>query len=245
MPKRHDDVVARAFAADRPALILHCAALSKTTACEADPELAVRLNVEVTRRLGDLAADIPFVFFSSDLVFDGAKGNYRETDAVNPLSVYAVTKVAAEACVLRHRGHTVVRTSLNGGISPTGDRGFNEELRRAWQNGRALNLLTDEFRCPLPACITARAVWELVARGATGLFHLAGRERLSRWEIGERLAARWPHLQPKLTRGSLRDYQGPPRSPDTSLDCAKVQRLLPFPLPGLTDWLAANPDAPF
>ena len=198
-------------------------------------------GLQMVPYLARLAAEIPFVFFSSDLVFDGQRGNYDEAATPNPLSIYAETKIAAEQIVLANPRHTVIRTSLNGGTSPTGDRGFNEELRRAWQAGRSLSLFTDEFRCPLPAVVTARAAWELVERNATGLFHICGAERLSRYQIGQLLAARWPQLNPQITPGSLREYRGAPRPPDCSLNCAKVQRLLSFPLPGLGAWLAAHP----
>ncbi len=233
------------FQRDKPGLLIHCAGLTKTRLCQQEPALARKLNVEVTARLAELAADIPLIFFSTDLVFDGGKGNYDETDSPNPLNIYAETKLAAERIVLANPRHTVIRTSLNGGASPTGDRGFNEEMRRAWQAGKTLKLFTDEFRCPIPAAVTAQAVWSLAAKDQPGLYHLAGRERLSRWQIGRLMARRWPRLNPRLEAASLDDYEGPPRSPDTSLDSGKVQKLLPFPLPGLTDWLAAHPDEPF
>jgi dTDP-4-dehydrorhamnose reductase len=239
------DTVRRLFQTQHPACVIHCAALSKSPDCQANPARARRINVDATALLAELAADIPFVFFSTDLVFDGAKGNYTESDPPNPLGVYAETKLAAERIVLANPRHTVLRTSLNGGVSPVGDRAFNEEMRRAWREGRTLDLFTDEFRCPLPAVVTARAVWELLLKNQPGLYHLAGAERLSRWQIGQIIAARCPELDPKMRPGSLRDYQGPPRSPDTSLNCAKVQELLSFLLPSLRTWLAANPEEPF
>ena len=233
--------VRQRFAQDKPRLIIHCGALTKTAACQQNPALARALNVEVTQLLAELAAEIPFVFFSTDLVFDGRKGNYVETDAVSPLNTYAETKAAAEQIVLRNPGHTVIRTSLNFGDSPTGDRSFGEELRLAWQAGKTLQLFTDEFRCPIPAVVTAQAVWSLIAQNQPGLYHLAGSERLSRWQIGQLLAARWPHLKPRLEAASLRGYQGPPRSPDTSLNCAKLQPFLTFRLPAFSQWLGMQP----
>ena len=235
------NAVRQRFAQDKPRLIIHCGALTKTAACQQNPALARALNVEVTQLLAELAAEIPFVFFSTDLVFDGRKGNYVETDAVSPLNTYAETKAAAEQIVLRNPRHTVIRTSLNFGDSPTGDRSFGEELRLAWQAGKALRLFTDEFRCPIPAAVTAEAVWSLVVQNQPGLYHLAGSERLSRWQIGQLLAAHWPLLKPCLEPASLREYQGPPRSPDTSLNCAKLQRFLPLRLPAFGQWLAAQP----
>src|SRR6266568_5931399 len=233
------------FHARAPRLILHCAALSRSPACQENPPLARKLNVEATSCLAESAADIPFVFFSSDLVFDGRQGNYDESAQPNPLSVYAETKIAAEQVVLANPKHTVVRLSLNGGASPSGNRGFNEEMRRAWQAGKTLKLFVDEFRCPMPAIVTARANWELVAQSRPGLYHLAGSQRLSRWQMGQLIAARWPQLNPRLEPASRKDYAGPPRPPDTSLNCARIQKLLSFPLPGLDEWLMANPNEPF
>ncbi len=119
-----------AFRRQQPRIVIHCAALSQPADCQANPALARRLNTDATALLAELAADIPFVFFSTDLVFDGRVGHYDESAPVNPLDLYAETKVAAERIVLANPRHTVVRTSLNGGTSPTGDRGFNERMRR-------------------------------------------------------------------------------------------------------------------
>jgi len=237
--------VRAAFRRQEPQFVIHCAALSRSPECEARPALARQLNVEITARLAELAAEIPLVFLSTDLVFDGSVGHYDETAPVSPLGVYAETKAAAEQVVLGNPKHTVLRLSLNGGTSPTGDRGFNEQMRRAWQAGQTVRLFADEFRSPMAAEVTAQAIWELADRNGPGLYHVAGSERLSRWQIGQLLAARWPQLKPRIEAGSLKAYAGAPRAPDTSLNCAKAQKLLSFRLPGLTEWLAAHPEEAF
>ncbi len=229
------------FKRHHPQLVIHCAALSRSPACQAHPALARKINVEATALLTELAADIPFIFLSTDLVFDGRAGNYEEDAAVNPLSVYGETKVQAERIVLSNPKHLVFRCSLNGGISPTGDRGFNEQLRRSWQEGQTPTLFTDEYRSPLPAAETAHALWSIAANNQPGLYHLAGAERLSRWEIGQLVAARWPQLNPRITAGSIHEYQGTPRPGDTTLNCRKIQKWLPFKLSGFSEWLKAHP----
>lgn len=233
--------VDRLFAAERPSAVIHCAAMSKSPACQRDPEAAWRVNHAATVHLAALAGGIPFLLMSTDLVFDGRKGNYVEGDPVNPLSVYAETKVAAERAVLANPRHVVVRTSLNFGCSPGGRSAFNEEMREAWRSGRTLDLFVDEFRSPIPVSETARVLWDLILGRHAGLFHVAGRERLSRAEIGG-LVAGWcrraePGLQTPVRHGSLRDYTGAPRSPDTSMDSGKVERLLGRELPGFSQWI--------
>jgi dTDP-4-dehydrorhamnose reductase len=239
--------IERRFLADRPRLVIHCAAMSKTPDCQANPAQARRINVESTARLAALAAEgeVDFIFFSTDLVFDGKKGNYVETDAVNPLSVYAETKVEAEAVLARNSRHVIVRTSLNSGVSPSGRSAYNEQLCAVWVQGKTVKLFHDEYRSPMSATATARAVWELAACPKGGIWHLAGSERLSRLQIGQLLAERHPELQPRLESGSLRDYKGAPRPADTSLNCAKIQQQLSFRLPDLTTWLRENPEDRF
>ncbi len=230
------------FWADRPDAVIHCAAIAHPPVCQRDPATAHRVNVTATRCLAELAADLPLYFYSTDLVFDGQHGSYAEADAPNPLSVYAETKVAAEQVVLANPRHTVLRLSLNFGQSPAGNRAFNEMLRNDLAAGKNFSLFTDEFRCPTAALVTARATWELLRQRAPGLFHLCGADRLSRWEIANLLLPHWPALPGKLQPDTVKNYQGPPRPPDSSMNCAKVQRLLSFRLPGMAELLAQHPE---
>ena len=86
----------------KPDLLIHCAALSRTKACEQDPDQAHRDNVEATAHLAQLSKDIPFIFLSSGEVFDGKTGWYGETDGPNPINVYGRTKLDAEQAVLQN-----------------------------------------------------------------------------------------------------------------------------------------------
>ena len=229
--------VEQAWQALKPSAVIHCAALSRTKDCEQDPQLACRINVEATAHLARLSKDIPFIFLSSGEVFDGKAGWYRETDDPNPINVYGQTKLEAEQRVLQNPGHTVMRIVLTAGTSLNGARSFVEDMSRAARSGKAMTLYGDEFRCPLPAGVIARAVWELVNGEATGLYHLGGRDRLSRWEIGQALLTWYPELQAYLIAGASTDHTGAPRPPDLSLNCDKLQALLSFPIPGFRGWL--------
>jgi dTDP-4-dehydrorhamnose reductase len=233
------------FKKDRPQLVIHCAGISTIAEAEKNPTLATQINVEMTKFLAELASDAQFVFFSTDLVFDGSKGNYVETDKLNPLHIYGETKVAAEQIVLKNPRHLVVRTSINGGVSATGNRAFNEQLWQALESGRGMKMFTDEFRCPIFAGETARAVWQLAGQGCAGVVHVAGAEKLSRFQIAQLMLERRPHIKTAIEPGSARDFPGPPRALDASLDISKAQKLLPKPLPGLGEWMKANPAEPF
>ncbi len=238
--------VRREFQKNRPQLVIHCAAVSDVAEAQNNPAFARRANVEMTQVLAELAAEVQFIFFSTDLVFDGRKGNYVETDAPNPLHVYGETKVAAEEIVLKNPRHLVVRTSINGGVSRTGLRGFNEQLRRSLlEAGQGMTLFTDEFRCPIPAVETARAVWELAEKNCAGIYHVAGADKLSRWQIGavagQSLAGSKSGNQIRLGEGFSRPaaraghFAGYFQSPENFVHAAARP----------CEWLAANPAEPF
>jgi dTDP-4-dehydrorhamnose reductase len=224
----------------KPLAIIHCAALSRTKDCEQDSERARRINVEITAHLAQLSQDIPFIFLSSGEVFDGRTGWYGETDEPNPINVYGQTKLEAERVVLQNPRHTVVRIVLTAGTSQHGDRSFVEDMCRVVKAGKDVTLYADEFRCPLPAGVIARVIWELVDRKQPGLYHLGGSERLSRWEIGETLLPWYPELKGHLVKGSAGNHVGSPRPADLSLRCDKIQSLLSFRIPGFREWLAGR-----
>ena len=232
-----ETAVCRLWQAHQPAAVIHCAAISRPAICEQNPGLAKKVNVEATALLVSLAGDRPLLFFSSDQVFDGRQGRYVETDRINPINRYGETKAAAEELVLGNPRHTVIRLALTAGTSSTGDRSFVEDMRRSAGRDQRLTLFTDEFRSPVPAGVVARAIWELIAQKQSGLYHLGGAERLSRMEIGEALAMQYPELASRLQPGSVTLYHGPPRPPDLSMRCEKLQRLLSFPIPGFRSWL--------
>jgi len=232
--------VERTWQSIKPNAVIHCAALSRTKDCEQDPEQARRINVEATAYLAQLSRDIPFIFLSSGEVFDGRTGWYGETDEPNPINVYGQTKLEAEQAVLQNPRHTVVRIVLTAGISETGDRSFVEDMCRTAKAGKDMTLYEDEFRCPLPAGVIARVIWELVDCEQPGLYHLGGSDRLSRWEIGETLLPWCPELKGHLMKGSARNHVGSPRPADLSLRFDKIQSLLSFRIPGFRGWLAGR-----
>ncbi|HEU4684438.1 MAG TPA: SDR family oxidoreductase [Nitrospira sp.] len=223
-----------------PRAVIHCAALSRTNDCERDPKRAQLMNVDVTRRLAALARHIPLLFLSSGEVFDGRKGWYDEADPPNPINVYGKTKLEAEQYVLENPRHSVLRIVLTAGTSASGDRSFVEEMCRSARSGSKVRLYADEFRCPLPAGAIARAAWELIEQEAQGLFHLGGRDRMSRWDIGEALMSPFPELGNRLVKSSSQHHTGAPRPADLSLRCEKIQRLLSFQIPGFREWIAAR-----
>lgn len=180
-------MVAAVVEALRPDVVVHLAALSSIAACEREPVRAERVNA---RLAGELAERFGarLLFASTDLVFDGRAAPYGERSPVGPLSVYGASKVAGEERVWAHGGR-VVRLPLLFGPDARG-RGATASLRQAIAAGRRSQLYTNEYRTPLGARDAAAALVELVvAPDGPNLVHLPGPERVSRWQLAQRLCA--------------------------------------------------------
>ncbi len=224
------DATAAAFAAARPDLVIHCAALSSFARCHREPALAEAINVGGTRLLAELAAAARarLLFVSTDLVFSGERGGYVEQDAPAPLSVYGRTKALAEEAVRACPGGLVVRVSLLFGPSFVGRPSFFDEQLAALRERRPCTLFTDEWRTPLSLPTAARALVALAESDAVGVLHLGGPERMSRLEMGQRLAAVVGADASSLVSKRRGEVAAPePRPRDTSLDSSRWRRLFP------------------
>jgi dTDP-4-dehydrorhamnose reductase len=163
------DAVAAAFAAARPDAIIHTAAMALISDCHRDPERARAVNVAGTARLAELATDAKarLLFVSTDLVFDGERGGYREDDPPSPLSVYGRTKANAEAAVLAAPRGVVVRQPA---VRTVSDRPA-VVLRRtdgSAARGRSVKLFEDEWRTPLGLATAAEALAAVALSDVTG-----------------------------------------------------------------------------
>jgi len=232
----------------QPNIIIHTAAHTETAFCEWNRQDAYALNVKATKILATLADmfGARFIFISTDLVFDGTKGNYSEEDAPNPLSYYAETKLEAEVLVKKLVGnHVILRVPLLLGISPRGTRSVNERLIKEFEAGKTVNLFCDEYRTPICASVLARVIEEFamgILSEITGLLHAGGVERVSREDLGRKIAARWKFNQDLIqSTWSSDEPSTPPRPKDVSLNSKELHSRLPFKIPSLEESLNALP----
>ncbi len=218
----------------RPGIIIHTAAMAQLDECEEKKELANRLNIRVTEQLAEWAAQIDarFIFISTDIVFDGSRGNYTESDRPHPINHYGRTKAEAEQRVLRlHPNAVVVRTSIIYGKALGGRPSFTEVLLRRLRHGENVPVFTDQYRSPVFVEDLARAIWELAENDFRGILHVAGPERLSRERIGE-IVCEVFRLNPELLVPiQTEDIQlRAPRPLDTSLNIDLATQVLNTPL---------------
>ena len=219
-----------ALEAFSPDVVIHTAAMASIDECEVKPEISNYINFEVTRRLVDFTAskNARFIFISSDVVFDGKKGNYSEKDKPIPQNVYARSKTEAEKYVLEnHNNAVVVRPALFYGLALNGRPSFTETIMRNLYAGKQVFLFADQFRTPVAVNDLAAALWELIELDYTGILHLGGPQKVSRMEMGEMLCGLFK-LDKSLLIPVKSDKAGliAPRPLDCSLDTTLSQQLL-------------------
>jgi dTDP-4-dehydrorhamnose reductase len=231
---RHRSQTQEALDRLRPSTIVHCAAYSDPVYCEQHPGEAEALNFGSSLWVSQWASRNGsfLLHLSTDLIFDGDRGDYREEDDPHPLSVYGWTKLAAELAVRSSKAPwAIVRTSLVYGRSPGNDRGADEKLALSWQEGRKTPLFVDEYRNPTAVAELALVIEEMIRRQVTGVWHVAGAECVSRFELGTRVAAVLGYSQDLLIPRTIADVPcTPPRAPNTTLNLEKIRNLLDFPL---------------
>lgn len=194
-----------------PDAIINCAALSNPAAVEAEPGRAEKVNVALPRTLAQLATHLGarFIHISTDMVFDGQSNSaYRSTDMPAPTGLYGQTKLMAEREVLEHNPEdpVVLRIPILMGNSPSGRRSVHEKLLAAVDRGERPQLFDDEIRQPALADNVAEAMLELTERrDLHGLFHWAGAEALSRFEMGRRILHHFTRPANSIEAASIRD----------------------------------------
>ncbi|MEM4019372.1 MAG: dTDP-4-dehydrorhamnose reductase [Thermofilaceae archaeon] len=174
-----------------PEVIVHAAAYTDVDGCEVDKGLAYRVNYLATLHLtrAALKTGSYLVYVSTDYVFDGERGGYKEGDAPNPVNYYGLSKLLGEvavASVLPERS-LIVRVSGLYGYSPAGKKNFGLLALEKLIRGEPVSAFEDQFTSPTYAPLLAERLVEVAGRGVTGVLHLAG-ERLSRYDFALRLA---------------------------------------------------------
>lgn len=235
------DLVKTAIDLIAPDAIIHTAAASKPNFCQANPDRSYQINVSASQRLAKICADakIPFVFTSTDLVFDGTKPPYLETDPTSPINIYGEQKVAAEREILAtYPEATICRMPLMFGMAPPTAASFIQPWIKALQTQEKLQLFVDEFRTPVSAITAAKGLLMMLKAASPGIINLGGKERRSRYDFGKLLAEVFEFDLALLSPISQRDLvMAAPRAADVSLDSTKAIEL-GYNLPSLSSELA-------
>jgi dTDP-4-dehydrorhamnose reductase len=216
----------------KPAVVVHAGAISKPDDCEQDKQTAFRVNVSGTRHLLHAAEAYKshFIFISTDFVFEGKSLAYKENDALEPVNYYGQTKVEAEAAVQMYPfTWAVVRTVLVYGKPMSGRQNLLTNVVTALQKGETLRIFNDQMRTPTYVEDLVTALTEMVWKESRGIFHIAGKDVLTPYQMAV-AAAEHAHLDSrKIIAVTADTFQQPAmRPPITGFDLTKAETELAY-----------------
>lgn len=201
----------------RPDVIVHCGALTHVDYCESNEEESYLKTVKSTETLVHIAKETGagFVYFSTDYVFDGVSGPYKEDDPVNPLSVYGRHKLEGEQLVLREIQNALVLRVTNIYGDEARGKNFVARIVAQIEEGKELTLKLpyDQFAHPTNAADLARALYLLLRDGKRGIYHLGGTDYMNRVELALRILKHFPQAKYQLEPISTASLNQPAARP--------------------------------
>ncbi|MGB9729845.1 MAG: dTDP-4-dehydrorhamnose reductase [Thermoprotei archaeon] len=214
-----------------PDVVIHASAVTDVDLCEKNRELAYKVNVLGTGNVVKACESIGayLVYISTDYVFSGDKGFYKEDDEPNPINYYGYTKLEGERLVMSSNlKYLIVRTSVIYGAKPAaGKINFALWIIEKLKNNEYVKVLTDQFISPTLNTNLAEMILEAVEKDLNGVYHMAGDERVSRYDFALKIAEIF-NLNPKLViKASMNDMNWIAKRPkDSSLNVEKTKSIL-------------------
>lgn len=209
-----------------PDAIIHTAALTNVDFCENNPDLAKKVNVDGTQYLIQFAKEIKsyFLYISTDSVFDGEKGNYKEEDITNPLNIYAQTKYEGELKVLNYQKSSIIRTNIYG-FNWLPKQSIVEWILNTLRKEENINLFKDVHFSPILVNNLSEILFEIIERKLTGVYHVAGSDSITKLGFGKLIAEMYNLKEDLINPISIKSLNLKAQRPlNPSLNCEKIQK---------------------
>ncbi|MEO9570294.1 MAG: NAD(P)-dependent oxidoreductase [Polaribacter sp.] len=217
----------------KPNFIINTAAMTQVDSCEDNKEACDLLNVTVVKWLAEISSEINahLIHISTDFIFDGVKGNYKENDKPNPLSYYGLSKLKSEEVLFNSKiEYTILRTILvYGKVYDMSRSNIVLWVKSMLENGKEITIVDDQFRTPTYVQDLALACKISMDKKAIGIFNIASKELLSVYEIAQQIADVF-----QLDRSLIKPIstsilnQTAPRPAKTGFDLTKTNKELDF-----------------
>jgi len=222
------DELKKLFGRIKPDAVIHTAAITNPNFCHENRSVSHKINTETSINMAGLCSDveIPCLFTSSDLVFNGLNPPYVEEDEPSPVSYYGEQKALAESGIKdRYPPAVICRMPLMFGDPGPVAKSFIQPLIKAMTEGNEVNLFVDEFRTPVSGKNAVQGLMIALDK-LPGIIHLGGSERISRYEFGKLLADTFKIRHAKLNACKQEDIKmAAARPPDVSLGSSKAMGL--------------------
>jgi dTDP-4-dehydrorhamnose reductase len=221
-----------AFEKFQPEVVVHAGAMSKPDECEQQQWQAYLVNVEGTLTTLMNAAEQKsfFVFVSTDFIFDGEKGMYKEDDETGPVNYYGKTKLEAEEVVKEYEyDWAIVRTVMVYGKPILSRSNILNVVKEKLEKGEAYNVFDDQLRTPTYVEDLAEGIVQIIGKKAKGVYHLCGKDMLTPYEMACKTAGFLGLDKTLINRVSASDFSQPAKRPaKTGLVIDKARTELGF-----------------
>lgn len=224
-------VMRKVFNEIKPKIVVHSAAITNVDKCEKDKALAWKVNVEGTKRIVELSREHRafLIYVSTDYVFSGKEGMYRETDETKPINYYGTTKLEGEKTVdALSTEWCIVRPSvIYGSVPAAGKINFALWVLDKLRKGEQIKIITDQYVSPTFNTNLAEMIIEVARRRLTGIYHLAGSTPINRYDFACILAETF-ELDKNLIQPAKSEEMNwnAERPKNTSLNVEKASRTL-------------------
>ena len=223
------EMISNVLLETEPDVVIHLGAMTGVDLCEKEESMAFDINTKATQIIAQQCSILNtfLVYVSTDYVFDGNLGMYYEDSAPNPLSVYGKSKLEGEKVIQTFSSDwCIVRTSTPFGLHPT-KKSFPIWVIENLQKQKQIDVLTDQFTSPTYVPSLSRMLIEISERHLTGIIHVAGASKISRYEMASLISDKLG-LDGKLLREiSINDIKWEAERPkDSSLNVSKAISIL-------------------
>jgi len=213
--------------ATHPSVVVHAAGLTDIQYCESHNQDAENVNFRGTAQLAAFCAQraIRLVYLSTDMVFDGGKGNYTEEDNPTPINVYGKSKAQAESAVKSVNQNSVIaRLNLIYGHAEALKKTFSDRILIANWAQKTYGVYAGQVRSPLSLEIATRVIRELADGDQTGIYNIGGGEAIDRWDFALKLVT-FIKLDPVVIEKAEIPMEMKDKYPvNTSFDISKAKK---------------------
>jgi dTDP-4-dehydrorhamnose reductase len=219
------------FESFRPDIVVHSAAITNPMPKpDQNSKLYYDINVNVTKTLAELCSKFKakLIYISTDLVYAGYRGSMlKENAKLIPASLYAETKLMGEVKVMELvENYLILRIALLYGFGLYHSRCHFHEMFNSLKDNKPVKLFTDQYRTPISLQEAAEIIAQLAAKdNLSGILNLGGKERISRYHLGEILCDAAGFDKSLLTKITMDQIPGLPKVEDVSLNTEKLQSL--------------------
>ena len=229
MDLKNYEMISSVLTEIKPDVVIHLGAMTGVDLCEKEKTSASEINTKATEIIAKECSKLNsfLVYVSTDYVFDGNFGMYKEDDVANPLGFYGKSKLEGEKAVQNFSTNwCIARTSTPFGLHPT-KKSFPMWVIENLQKQKQIDVLIDQFTSPTYVPNLSRMLIEISERHITGIIHAAGASKISRYQMASMVSDKLNLDGTLLKQISMNKMKWVAQRPkDSSLDVSRASSIL-------------------